>query len=122
LIDITLRVIVSGPLVLVQGLVRSAPGRFIGSPAFTESVRLPSIPDLRQEYRAGHLGVVGEIDAQYAGVDLSDARFDPYWALCEELDIPVMVHTGFAQPETPYDSCCPKFRTRLAIRNSLSPF
>lgn len=115
------KVVVSGPLVLVQGLVRSAPARFIGGPAFTESVRLPSIPHLREEYRAGHLGILGEIDAQYAGVDLSDARFDPYWALCEELDIPVMVHTGFAQPGTPYDSCCPQFRTRLGNPQLLEP-
>ncbi len=107
------KLVVSGPLILVQGLVRSAPERFIGGPAFTESVRLPSIPDLREEYRAGRLGVLGEIDAQYAGVAPSEAWLDPYWALCEELDIPVMVHTGFAQPGTPYDRCCPQFRTRL---------
>ncbi len=41
------KLVVSGPLILVQGLVRSAPERFIGGPAFTESVRLPSIRSTR---------------------------------------------------------------------------
>jgi uncharacterized protein len=115
------KVVVSGPLILVQGLVRNAPARLIGGPAFTESISLPSIPVLREEYRAGRLGVLGEIDAQYAGVDPSEAWLDPYWALSEELDIPVMIHTGFAQPGTPYERCCPQFRTRLGNPQLLEP-
>ncbi len=115
------KVLVSGPVDLVQAIVQSAPKRFIGGPAFTESIRLPSIPTLRDEYRAGRLGLFGEIDAQYAGVDPSEAWLDPYWKLCGELNIPVMVHTGFAQPGTPYDACCPNFRTRLGNPQLLEP-
>jgi predicted TIM-barrel fold metal-dependent hydrolase len=37
---------------------------------------------------------------------------EPYWALAEELDIPVGLHTGLAPPGTPYQ-CCPKFRNSL---------
>ena len=48
----------------------------------------------------------------YAGVAPNDPQMEPYWALAEELDIPVGIHTGLAPPNTPYQ-CCPKFRNSL---------
>lgn len=33
--------------------------------------------------------MLGEVGNQYAGIALDDARMEPYWALAEELDIPV---------------------------------
>jgi hypothetical protein len=37
----------------------------------------------------------------YAGLTLSDAKYEPYLALAEELDIPVAVHTGTGPPAPP---------------------
>ena len=48
----------------------------------------------------------------YVGVAPNDPQMEPYWALAEELDMPVGVHTGLAPPNTPYQ-CCPKFRNSL---------
>src|SRR5688572_31244838 len=45
----------------------------------------------------------------YYGVSPNDPRMEPYWALAEELDVPVGLHTGLAPPNTPF-GCCPKFR------------
>ena len=52
---------------------------------------------------------LGEIAAQYAGLGLDDPTLEPLYALAEELDIPISVHSGLGPPGTPYQ-CCPKFR------------
>ena len=106
------KALASGPVAHIIAMVAMSPERMLGAPAFTESIALPPIAVLRAHYRAGRLAALGEIDAQYAGERLDAAWLEPYWALSEALDIPVAIHTGFAQPRTPY-TCCPKFRTSL---------
>ena len=54
--------------------------------------------------------------AQYEGLSPSDPVLDPYFALAEELDIPVGIHTGTSFPGTPYQGS-PRFR--LALGNPL---
>ena len=75
----------------------------------------PSPEDLalmRKEHAAGRLKVLGEVGAQYRGVSPLDPQMEPFFAMAEELDIPVGIHTGLGPPGTPY-TCCPKFRTTL---------
>ena len=43
---------------------------------------------------AGEVAVFGEIGAFYSGMTLADPYFEPYLAICEELGIPVAIHTG----------------------------
>lgn len=76
---------------------------------------------LRKEIAAGRLMALGEIGAQYAGVNPSDPQLEPYFALAEELDIPVAIHTGLGAPGTPYNPCCPDFRTTLGNPQLLEP-
>jgi predicted TIM-barrel fold metal-dependent hydrolase len=64
------------------------------------AVRTPA--DVRALYRAGTFNVLGEVMAQYEGVAANDARLEPYWALAEELDIPVGIHMGPGGPAEPY--------------------
>jgi uncharacterized protein len=73
---------------------------------------LPDISALRKDFIAGQLAVMGELALIYHGVAPNDPQMEPYWALAEELDIPVGLHTGLAPPNTPYQ-CCPKFRNSL---------
>jgi len=70
------------------------------------------VSDLRKAFLAGQLGVMGELALAYDGVAPNDPQMEPYWALAEELDIPVGIHSGLAPPNTPYQ-CCPKFRNSL---------
>ncbi|MGI8735029.1 MAG: amidohydrolase family protein [Pyrinomonadaceae bacterium] len=89
----------------------ASPDHIIASYGFDD----PSSVDLaflRREHAAGRLMALGEIGAQYEGIAPNDPKMEPYWALAEELDIPVGLHTGLAPPNTPYE-CCPKFRTSL---------
>ena len=89
----------------------AAPDRIVASYGFDD----PSVADLellRREHAAGRLGALGELGLPYGGVAPNDPRMEPYWALAEELDVPVGLHTGLAPSNTPY-RCCPKFRTSL---------
>lgn len=77
--------------------VEAAPHRFIPSPAWSSS--FPSIDFLRAEYEAGRIEAMGEIGTQYAGIAPNDQRLEPYFALAEELDIPILIHsTGAGGP------------------------
>ena len=46
--------------------------------------------------------MVGEVTNQYAGIAPDDERMEPYWALAEELDIPVGIHVGTGPPGAIY--------------------
>jgi predicted TIM-barrel fold metal-dependent hydrolase len=63
-------------------------------------------------HAAGRLDVLAEVTNQYAGIEPDDPRMEPYWALAEELDIPVGIHIGTGPPGVAYlDS--PGYRARL---------
>jgi uncharacterized protein len=60
-------------------------------------------PDsLRRLHSTGRLAVLGEVVNQYAGVAPDDEQMEPYWALAEELDIPVGIHIGPGPPGAIY--------------------
>jgi predicted TIM-barrel fold metal-dependent hydrolase len=101
-----------GPREHVLRWLAADPGRIIGGTMWGAEIELPKVNVLREDFRAGRLGVLGELGLQYAGVAPNDPQMEPYWTLAEELDIPVGLHTGLAPPRTPYQ-CCPKFRTSL---------
>ena len=94
---------------------RSDPDRFIAGAAVRGSADtpLPDIALLRNEFEERRMGVLGEVTAQYAGLSISDPKYEAYLALAEEFDVPVGLHTGMGPPGISYDPCCPGFRARL---------
>jgi len=78
-----------------------------------EANPLPDLARLRAEIQAGRVHVLGELALQYIGMAPNDPRLEPYFALAEEMDIPVGIHTGLGPAGTPYDPCCPNFRVTL---------
>ena len=97
---------------LVAKWMAAAPGRFIPGLDFrldrdggTASAGdhskdyQPLTPQaMRELHRKGSLAVLGEVLNQYGGIAPDDPRMEPYWALAEELDIPVGIHLGPGGP------------------------
>jgi hypothetical protein len=71
-----------------------------------------SVQEIRSLHAAGKLKVFAEITNQYGGITPDDPRMQPYWALAEELDIPVGIHLGPGGPGEPYMGNA-KYRARL---------
>jgi predicted TIM-barrel fold metal-dependent hydrolase len=89
--------VVMGDVATVRKWKAAAPGRiimgtsFMNSPTAGEYVPLEQ---LRPEFATGGFKVMGEIGLQYQGMSPSDMSVDKYFALAEELDIPVGIHMG----------------------------
>lgn len=106
------KAVAGGPRQYVSRWVAADPARIIGGTMEGPLFPLPDVGVLREDFRAGRLGVLGELGLQYSGLAPNDPQMEPYWTLAEELDMPVGLHTGLSFPNTPY-LCCPKFRTSL---------
>ena len=91
-----IRGVTAGPLELVKRWHAAAPSRIIPALPFTDRDVTPE--EYRRLNAAGMFAVFAEITAQYRGLRLDDAVYDPYFALAEELDIPVGVHLGEGPP------------------------
>lgn len=114
--------LVSGPEAAMasmrsRGGARIWAGAFLGDDPATP---LPPPDTLRAAFASGDLKVLGEIGAQYHGLNPSDAWFEPYLALAEEFDIPVGIHTGLAPPGAAY-ACCKDFSVTLGNPAMLEP-
>jgi predicted TIM-barrel fold metal-dependent hydrolase len=89
---------VSGDGAMLDAWLAAAPERF------SAGIRcVPTLPDcpvaqLRELHSTGRLEVLGEINPHLLGMAPDDERLEPYWALAEELDIPVGIHLGIVPP------------------------
>ncbi|WP_369751893.1 amidohydrolase family protein [Asticcacaulis sp. YBE204] len=89
----------------------------IGAGSFA---RLPSIDELRKRHAEGRLKSLSELSFQYHGIGPTDPRFEPYWALAEELDVPVGIHMGPGAPGKTYFAA-PEYRVALSDPILLEP-
>jgi predicted TIM-barrel fold metal-dependent hydrolase len=107
------KAVTSGPPETVGQWREAAPDRLMVSAWVDEASPLPDLARLRAEMQAGRVEVLGELILQLRGMAPNDPRLEPYFALAEEMDIPVGIHTGLGPAGTPYDPCCPNFRVTL---------
>jgi predicted TIM-barrel fold metal-dependent hydrolase len=85
---------------IVQQWVAAAPNRFIAAPFILQPGK-PDIETLSRAYAAGRFSGMGEIATQLTGVPPNDPRLEPYFALAEERDLPVLIHTLGIGPDLP---------------------
>ena len=89
--------VVMGDPKSVQKWKDAAPSRFIMGTSFTAGMgggqHVP-VGDMRKAFTKDGFKVMGEVGLQYEGVSPSDPSVDAYFALAEELDIPVGIHMG----------------------------
>jgi uncharacterized protein len=76
----------------------------IGAQCFDDGATLPSVDMVRRWVSEGRVRALGELNAQYAGIAPDDPRLEPYYALAEELDIPVGIHLGIGPPGAAYEN------------------
>ncbi len=108
--------VASGPLEHVARYQGAAPGRIIGGAYTGGRDPLPEVSRLSGLFQSGSLGVLGELGLQYRGLKPGDPSLNPYFAMAEELDVPVAIHTGIGDEGIPY-RCCPDFRIALGNPN-----
>lgn len=72
-----------------------------------------SVDQYRRLYADKQFEVFAEVETQYQGSDAGDARWEPYFALAEELDIPVGIHLGEGPPAGAWFPGYEKYRPRL---------
>jgi predicted TIM-barrel fold metal-dependent hydrolase len=118
------RAFVGGPAEYLEALSGSLGDILVRSEVFPFPFDKPLWPDvskLRQEFAAHRLGALGEVLAQLHGIAPTDPRLEPYWAMAEELDIPVGYHIGLAPPGVNYPGLSHLFapRYRMALSDPL---
>jgi uncharacterized protein len=94
--------VVSGPAERVATWRAAAPDRLIPALWLQLDDAAPSPDALRGTHQRGQLAVLGEVTTPYQGIEPGDERLAPYWALAEELDIPVGIHVGTGPPGAIY--------------------
>jgi predicted TIM-barrel fold metal-dependent hydrolase len=107
--------VVFGDPAAVQKWRDAAPNRVIPGTSFSRGMQPgPMVPpaELRAAFTTGGFKVMGEIGLQYQGLSPSDMSVDQYFALAEELDIPVAIHMGTGGSGRA-NVTLPKFRASL---------
>ncbi len=108
------KAVVSGRLPMVREWTAADPGRFIPGVNLGDPVAGHPLEDLlpemvAAEHEDGRLAVLGELTTQYVGLSPSDPVLEPYFAVAEELNIPVHIHTaGVGAPK-------PGFRSAMGL-------
>ena len=112
-----IRAVTSGPLEQVTKWRNAAPDRIIPAISFAEANYEPHDPEgFRRAFKESKFAVFAEVSPQYDGISISDPSFEPYFAVAEELDIPVGIHMGEGPPGAAY-VWSSKYRARVT-----SPF
>jgi len=88
--------VVFGDPTSVQKWKDAGAGRIIPGTSFQNVApgQRVALDELRKDFTGGGFKVMGEIGLQYEGISPSDLSVDAYFALAEELDVPVAIHMG----------------------------
>ena len=105
---------------LIYGLILPCPNGVVpygGPRCFENGQEFPDLAWVRQLAVDGKIDFLGELLNQYYGISMSDTRMYPYYALAQEFNIPIAMHTGLAGP----DHGCPNFDPLMGDPKLLEP-
>lgn len=105
------RAVALGDLATVSDWVSNDPERLI--PSLNFSGREVDPAEYRRLFADRKFKMFGEIGAQYRGFSPSDPVYEAYFALAEELDIPVGIHMGEGPPGGIHTLGPPTYRVKL---------
>jgi predicted TIM-barrel fold metal-dependent hydrolase len=105
--------VTSGPLNMVEAWQKAGGERILPAIAFDPATGKPSVSTLRDLVKSKRIVAFAEIGNQYEGIPPDDPRMEPYWALAEELDVPVGIHSGPGPPGAAYRGYS-NYRARLS--------
>lgn len=103
----------SDALGVVERWKKAGGERVIPAIPFDPKSGKPTVEELRQLVKSKRVAAFAEISSQYEGIAVTDPRMEPYFALAEELDVPVGIHMGPGPPGAPY-VVAPNYRMRLS--------
>jgi predicted TIM-barrel fold metal-dependent hydrolase len=84
--------------VVVDAWLTASPERFVAGVRCVIPMPDCSVDVIRELHSAGRLEVLAETVPHMLGIGPDDERLEPYWALAEDLDIPVGIHIGIVPP------------------------
>lgn len=102
----------SGPLATVEQW-KKAGGELILPATWFFTKSGPSPDELRKLIQSKRVVAIAELQQQYEGMSLNDPAMEPYYALAEEMDVPVGIHMGPGPPGVAYFAL-PGYRMRLS--------
>ena len=91
----------------------AASDRVIASLSFPGGPTPPPVDAVRHALTTGGFAVLGEVAVQYGGMAPDDPALAPYWALAEELDVPVGIHIGTGPLGAAHVPAFGRYRARL---------
>lgn len=91
------RGVLAGEPALVGDWAAKAPGLFVTAAVLAHPGD-QALESLKALHAAGKAPVFAELGAQYRGLRADDPIFEPFWALAEQLDVPVGIHLGEGIP------------------------
>lgn len=97
---------------LLIGLMFPCPGGIVpysGQKCFSSGSEFPDIGWVRQQILDGKIDFMGEVLNEYHGTSPSDSSLYPYYALAQEFNLPVGIHTGLAGP----NHLCPDYNPEM---------
>jgi predicted TIM-barrel fold metal-dependent hydrolase len=95
-----IRAVASGPPATVDRWKKAGGNRILPATTFGKDGGSPA--ELREWVKSGRIVAFAEIGTQYEGVPANSPLLEPYFALAEELDIPVGIHMGPGPAGAPY--------------------
>lgn len=90
---LNMTIIAYGDAGIIRNWQKAAPGRVIPGIGVS-SPKDMTVKAFRDSLSSGFYKVMGEVAPQYQGLSPSDTSLDPYFAVAEQLNIPVGIHMG----------------------------